>query len=96
MRLGLSSAQGRAAKPLGRSFAGLALVLPGMATQAAARHGHQRPLVFVNSDSLAVGTEPYLPGDLHGFNLRQSASISRHAPRASSCCATWASSRAWS
>ncbi|HEY8779249.1 MAG TPA: hypothetical protein VIL93_05610 [Solirubrobacterales bacterium] len=67
-----------------------------MATQAAARHGHQRPLVFVNGDSLAVGTEPYLPGDLHGFNLRQSASISRHAPRASSCCATWASSRAWS
>lgn len=63
------------------AFAGLALVLPGMATQAAARHGHQRPLVFVNGDSLAVGTEPYLPGDLHGFNLRQSASISRHAPQ---------------
>jgi lysophospholipase L1-like esterase len=51
-----------------------------MATQAAARHGHRRPLVFVNGDSLAVGTEPYLPGDLHGFNVRQSASISRHAP----------------
>jgi lysophospholipase L1-like esterase len=35
----------------------------------------------VNGDSLAVGTRPYLPGDLHGFNVRQSTSISRHAPQ---------------
>ncbi|HEY8640682.1 MAG TPA: GDSL-type esterase/lipase family protein [Solirubrobacterales bacterium] len=55
-------------------------MLSGIATQAAARHSQARPLVFVNGDSLAIGTEPYLPGDLHGFNLRQSASISRHAP----------------
>ncbi len=61
--------------------AALALVLSGIATQATARHGHHRPLVFVDGDSLAVGTEPYLPGDLHGFNVRQSASISRHAPQ---------------
>jgi hypothetical protein len=63
------------------AFAGLALVLSGMATHAAARHDRGRTLVFVNGDSLAVGTEPYLPGDLHGYNLRQSASISRHAPQ---------------
>src|SRR5262249_29248300 len=36
--------------------------------------------VFVNGDSLAVGTAPYLPGDLRRFRVSQSASISRHAP----------------
>src|SRR5512133_2327208 len=53
----------------------------GPAPAADAGHGHHRkPLVFVDGDSLAVGTGPYLPADLHGFNVRQSASISRHAP----------------
>jgi lysophospholipase L1-like esterase len=46
----------------------------------AGHHRHRKPMVFVDGDSLAVGTEPYLPGDLHGFHVRQSASISRHAP----------------
>jgi lysophospholipase L1-like esterase len=40
----------------------------------------KRRTVFVNGDSLAVGTEPYLPGDLSGWRVQQSASISRHAP----------------
>lgn len=57
----------------------LTLVAGGPGSQAGAKHRH-KPLVFVNGDSLAVGTKPYLPGDLRGFNLRQSASISRHAP----------------
>ncbi len=38
------------------------------------------PRVFVNGDSLAVGTRPYLPGDLPGWPIEQSASISRQAP----------------
>ncbi len=60
--------------------AGLALLAAGQTPPAAAEHRH-KPLVFVNGDSLAVGTRPYLPGDLRGFNLRQSTSISRHAPQ---------------
>src|SRR6185503_20227040 len=35
--------------------------------------------VFVNGDSLAVGTEPYLDQELPGWNVRTSATISRHA-----------------
>jgi len=38
------------------------------------------PRVFVNGDSLAVGTKPYLPRALPGWPLTQSTSISRHAP----------------
>jgi lysophospholipase L1-like esterase len=56
-------------------------LLAGTSPAVVAKHGrHRRPLVFVNGDSLAVGTRPYLPGDLGGFNVRQSTSISRHAP----------------
>jgi hypothetical protein len=55
---------------------GAAVMTPAPASSA---HHRQRPLVLVDGDSLAVGTKPYLPGDLHGFNLRQSTSISRHA-----------------
>lgn len=36
--------------------------------------------VLVDGDSLAVGTAPYLPGDLPGWRVRQSADISRHTP----------------
>jgi hypothetical protein len=36
--------------------------------------------VFVNGDSLAVGTQPYLPDLLKGWRLRQSTKVSRHAP----------------
>jgi hypothetical protein len=35
--------------------------------------------LFVNGDSLAVGTQPYFPGALPGWSVRTSASISRHA-----------------
>lgn len=35
--------------------------------------------VFVNGDSLAVGTRPYMPAALPGWGVRTSASISRHA-----------------
>jgi hypothetical protein len=37
------------------------------------------PRVFVNGDSLAVGTRPYLPRALPDWPVRQSASISRQA-----------------
>ncbi len=40
-----------------------------------------RPRVFVNGDSLAVGTKPYLPQFLGGWTVHQSTSISRHAPQ---------------
>jgi hypothetical protein len=35
--------------------------------------------LFVNGDSLAVGTQPYMPRALGGWSIRTSASISRHA-----------------
>jgi hypothetical protein len=35
---------------------------------------------YVNGDSLAVGTAPYLPGMLKGWRVKQSSAISRHAP----------------
>ena len=38
------------------------------------------PRVFVNGDSLAVGTKPYLPRVLAGWPITQSTSISRHVP----------------
>jgi hypothetical protein len=38
------------------------------------------PRVFVNGDSLAVGTKPYLPRVLPGWPITQSTSISRHVP----------------
>jgi hypothetical protein len=38
-----------------------------------------RPGLFVNGDSLAVGTQPYMHGALKGWSIRTSASISRHA-----------------
>jgi lysophospholipase L1-like esterase len=39
----------------------------------------QERSLFVNGDSLAVGTEPYFPRALPGWTIRTSASISRHA-----------------
>jgi len=38
------------------------------------------PRVYVIGDSLTVGTDPYLPGDLPGWTVTQTASISRHVP----------------
>lgn len=37
--------------------------------------------VFVNGDSLAEGTRPYIPRALRGWSVSQSVSISRHAPQ---------------
>jgi lysophospholipase L1-like esterase len=55
----------------------LALVAPA-ASQALSRR------LLVNGDSLAVGTEPYLPRDLRHWKVTQSASISRHASEGAS------------
>jgi hypothetical protein len=41
-------------------------------------------LLFVNGDSLAVGTRPYLPRALRRWRVTQSVSISRHAPEGAS------------
>ena len=35
--------------------------------------------LFVDGDSLAVGTKPYLPQELSGWRLTQSTAVSRHA-----------------
>jgi hypothetical protein len=59
-----------------RAFVVSVLVLACGATPAAA--GKERS-VFVNGDSLAVGTRPYLPDALPGWSIRTSASVSRHA-----------------
>lgn len=40
--------------------------------------------LFVVGDSLAVGTRPYLPGQLRGWRIRSSVSISKHAPEGAS------------
>ncbi len=58
-----------------------ALVIWSMAPAAggSARHGPGKRL-FVVGDSLAVGTKPYLPRYLHGWRIRSSVSISKHAP----------------
>jgi hypothetical protein len=40
--------------------------------------------LFVNGDSLAVGTRPYLPRALRRWGVTQSVSISRHAPEGAS------------
>jgi hypothetical protein len=59
---------------------GLGMVIAGGALAADARRHHRKPRVFVNGDSLAVGTRPYLPRDLRRYRVTQSTSISRHAP----------------
>jgi lysophospholipase L1-like esterase len=53
----------------------LLTVVPLLLAPAAARAQG----VFVDGDSLAVGTEPYLDQELPGWNVRTSATISRHA-----------------
>jgi lysophospholipase L1-like esterase len=50
------------------------LALPAAPAAASASHS-----LFVNGDSLAVGTQPYFPGALPGWSIRTSATISRHA-----------------
>lgn len=62
----------------------LSLALPALAAAAVflalagpATGSSQR--LFVDGDSLAVGTKPYLTGMLPGWKIRTSAVISRHA-----------------
>jgi hypothetical protein len=50
----------------------LALALPASADALSRR-------LLVDGDSLAVGTKPYLPKELKGWKLTQSATVSRHA-----------------
>jgi hypothetical protein len=45
----------------------------------AAPAGGSTHRLFVDGDSLAVGTKPYLPKMLPGWSIRTSAAISRHA-----------------
>jgi lysophospholipase L1-like esterase len=41
----------------------------------------QKRRAFVNGDSLAEGTRPYLPKALHNWSVSQSVSVSRHLPQ---------------
>ena len=52
----------------------LALLLAAPASAGALSHR-----LFVDGDSLAVGTKPFLPKELRGWKVTQSASVSRHA-----------------
>jgi lysophospholipase L1-like esterase len=58
------------------------MVAAAPVAQSGGRHGRHRvgKHLFVVGDSLAVGTKPYLPGFLHGWRIRSSVSISKHAP----------------
>ena len=63
-----------------RRTAALLLVASlAVAAPAAARHHHPRRTVFHLGDSLAVGTQWYLPGALHHWRIRHRTSISMQA-----------------
>jgi lysophospholipase L1-like esterase len=55
----------------------LVLALAVLAAPASAQALSRR--LLVNGDSLAVGTQPYLPQELRRWKVTQSASVSRHA-----------------
>ena len=55
-----------------------ALALLGLLAAPAGAHALSHRLL-VNGDSLAVGTKPYLPKELRGWKVTQSAEVSRHA-----------------
>jgi lysophospholipase L1-like esterase len=59
-----------------RRISALVLVLALAAPASAQALSHR---LLVNGDSLAVGTKPYLPRELRGWKVTQSASVSRHA-----------------
>jgi lysophospholipase L1-like esterase len=63
-------------RTVSRRAGALALVLL-LATPAGAQALSHR--LFVNGDSLAVGTKPYIPKQLNGWKVTQSATVSRHA-----------------
>ncbi len=56
----------------------LAAALAGLLV-AAAPAAAAKPRLFVNGDSLAEGTRPYIPRALPGWRVRQSTKVSRHA-----------------
>jgi hypothetical protein len=61
-----------------RRRSAIALVLAaGLAAPASAEALSRR--LLVNGDSLAVGTQPYIPSELRRWRVVQSTSISRHA-----------------
>jgi GDSL-like Lipase/Acylhydrolase family len=60
-----------------RRASALALVLLVLGPPASA--GALSRSLLVDGDSLALGTKPYLPRALGGWNVRQSVSVSRHA-----------------
>ena len=67
-------------------LAGTALLTPAVSAGTAdptADASLSRRL-FVNGDSLAVGTQPYLPQALRHWRVTQSVSVSRHAPEGAS------------
>ena len=57
----------------------LILTLILLALPAASASARAEQSLFVNGDSLAVGTQPYFPGALPGWSIKTSATISRHA-----------------
>jgi hypothetical protein len=59
-----------------RRVSALALIVLLAAPASAGALSHR---LLVNGDSLAVGTKPYLPRALRGWQVTQSASVSRHA-----------------
>jgi hypothetical protein len=61
----------------------VALAPTGPSAARSERHTVGKRL-FVVGDSLAVGTRPYLPRYLHGWRIRSSVSISKHAPEGAS------------
>jgi hypothetical protein len=71
-----------------RRAAAVGLAALALALLAAPAGGSGRKAVgkrlFVVGDSLAVGTKPYLAADLHGWRIRSSLSISKHAPEGAS------------
>ncbi|PWU25307.1 MAG: hypothetical protein C5B48_01985 [Candidatus Rokuibacteriota bacterium] len=56
-----------------------AVVCAAAAASASAPAAPRARTVFYDGDSLAVGTLLFLPSDLHGWSLRRSVSVSRHA-----------------
>jgi lysophospholipase L1-like esterase len=58
----------------------IAAVLLGVPAAEAITERAISKRAYVVGDSLAVGTQPYIPGFLHGWSVQQTASISRHAP----------------
>jgi hypothetical protein len=72
-----------AALALGALAVVVAVAPTGPSAARSGRHTVGKRL-FVVGDSLAVGTRPYLPRYLHGWRIRSSVSISKHAPEGAS------------